>query len=60
MWNIKLSCFIQCLYKGVKILMTHIGKKWLMMQWQDKNIKVELREQLQSIIEKHCQVSNTW
>lgn len=35
-------------------------KKWLMMQVQNKNVKVELRRQLQSTIINHWQVSNTW
>lgn len=30
------------------------------MQWQYKNLEVELKEHFQSMKNNHCQVSNTW
>lgn len=61
MQNIKLSCFILCPHKGVKNTdEMQRKKKKLMMQWQYKNLEVELKEHFQSMKNNHCQVSNTW
>lgn len=58
----KLTCFTQCPCKGVKNP-RDIHKKKKMFDdamAKETTFVVELKEHFQSVINNHCQMSNTW